>query len=140
MISFTVYAEPTPKGRPRFFVRKKKDGGIFMGAETPDKTRRAEEDFLLQALPVRPPTPLSGPLSVSFDVYRSKGMPKTRKGHSEAESGVLRPTTKPDLDNYIKCLDALNGVFWKDDGQIVTIIARKYYSAKPRVEVTITEL
>ncbi len=35
------------------------------------------------------------------------------------------PTTKPDLDNVIKLLDALNGIAFDDDNQIVEIMARK---------------
>ncbi len=140
MIVFTVYGEPTPKGRPKFFSRTMKNGKSFTGTYTPDKTRRAEEDFLSQALKVVPEMPLTGPLAVTFDVYRSKGMPKTRKGHEEAEKGFIRPVTKPDLDNYIKVLDALNGVMWVDDGQIVEITARKFFSSRPRIEVSISEM
>jgi Holliday junction resolvase RusA-like endonuclease len=35
------------------------------------------------------------------------------------------PMTTPDLDNIIKLLDALNGIAYDDDKQIVEIIARK---------------
>ena len=38
--------------------------------------------------------------------------------------------TRPDVDNGIKSLlDALNGLAWEDDGQVVKITAEKYYSS-----------
>ena len=48
---------------------------------------------------------------------------------------------KPDTDNYIKStLDGLNGLLWEDDNQIVDLIAHKYYSDNPRVEIEVTQL
>ena len=36
---------------------------------------------------------------------------------------------KPDVDNFIKStLDALNGIIWVDDSQVVEIGARKFYA------------
>lgn len=38
------------------------------------------------------------------------------------------PTSRPDLDNYLKALlDAFNGVVLKDDSQVVEFFARKQY-------------
>ena len=37
-------------------------------------------------------------------------------------------TSKPDADNYAKLiLDALNGVLWRDDAQVVRLFAEKVY-------------
>ena len=56
-------------------------------------------------------------------------------------SGAHRPIVKPDTDNYIKStLDGLNGLLWKDDNQIVKIVAEKYYSDHPRVEIEVEEV
>lgn len=49
--------------------------------------------------------------------------------------------TKPDADNYLKGVkDALKGIIWKDDSQVVDAFVRKRYSARPRIEVKIKEL
>ena len=56
-------------------------------------------------------------------------------------SGAHRPTVKPDTDNYIKStLDGLNGLLWADDNQIVDLVASKFYSDRPRVEIEVEEL
>ena len=55
-----------------------------------------------------------------------------------AEDEYIRPITKPDVDNYAKTyLDAFNGLLWLDDGQVVDLRTRKYYSENPRIEINI---
>lgn len=54
---------------------------------------------------------------------------------------VIRPTKKPDMDNIIKIIaDALNGIAYYDDSQIVDTAVRKFYSDEPRVVVKISEV
>jgi Holliday junction resolvase RusA-like endonuclease len=48
---------------------------------------------------------------------------------------------KPDLDNVAKAvLDALNGVVYVDDKQVIKLVAEKKYSLDPRVEVYVHEV
>ena len=55
--------------------------------------------------------------------------------------GDLRPIKKPDCDNIAKIiLDALNGIAFHDDSQIVTLEVFKYYSERPKVYVDIWEV
>jgi len=52
------------------------------------------------------------------------------------EKGEIRPTVKPDLDNCVKIVaDSLNGIAYKDDSQIVSVVADKFYSDTPRLEI-----
>ena len=37
-VTFMVPGEPVAKGRPRFGIRKTKDGGSYVSVRTPDKT------------------------------------------------------------------------------------------------------
>ena len=51
------------------------------------------------------------------------------------------PAIKPDIDNYVKAiLDALNGVAFRGDKQIISLNAKKLYSDKPRTEIEIKEI
>ena len=67
-------------------------------------------------------------LWVTFYVVRPKSAPKR----------VRYPTTRPDLDNYLKTLlDALDKFAFPDDAQIVNIHAKKAFAAvgtPPRIE------
>jgi Holliday junction resolvase RusA-like endonuclease len=52
----------------------------------------------------------------------------------------MRPVTKPDVDNLAKSvLDAINGVAYKDDNQIVDLVARKVYADIPFVKVFVSD-
>lgn len=37
-------------------------------------------------------------------------------------------------------LDGLNGLLWEDDAHIVKLVAEKYYSDHPRVEIEVEEV
>jgi Holliday junction resolvase RusA-like endonuclease len=55
-------------------------------------------------------------------------------------AGSERPTKKPDLDNLAKSvLDALNGVIYQDDSQIVSLHMTKVYSQYPGIDLLIRE-
>lgn len=142
----TIPGEPIAKGRPKFSARN----GIAR-AYTPAKTASAEASiayFAAQAMAGR--ELLTGALSVEITAYRAKGMPgsptarlntKARAEHDAAQAGTVRPTTKPDVDNYAKAVcDALNGVVYRDDAQITDLIVRKRFSTSPRLEIRIEVL
>ena len=85
--------------------------------------------------------PLTGPLVVTIKFYRAIQQSETKKRHRLKAQGNIRPTKKPDLDNYIKStLDGLNGVLWVDDNEIVELHTGKYYSDRPRIEIEVEEL
>jgi Holliday junction resolvase RusA-like endonuclease len=60
-------------------------------------------------------------------------------------AGEIRPTKggrgNPDLDNIAKAIcDALNGIAYHDDAQVVDLKVVKYYSDTPCVTVTVEEV
>lgn len=55
-----------------------------------------------------------------------------------AELGFIRPISKPDWDNVAKTYcDMCKGFLIYDDNLIIEGISKKYYSVKPRIEITI---
>jgi Holliday junction resolvase RusA-like endonuclease len=54
---------------------------------------------------------------------------------------VRLPTGRPDLDNYAKAVkDALTGIAYADDSQVVILQLRKIYAAIPSTEITVLEV
>lgn len=112
-----VYMKPVAKGRPRFGKGK---------TYTPQATVDAEQTIRLafKSAHKRYVAP-TGPLEVSITVQRA--LPAGRPKRMQQEQDVF----KPDLDNYAKLvIDALNGLAWKDDSQIVTLHLQKLPRAR----------
>lgn len=132
-ISFTVYGEPTAQGRPRFTRI-----GNHVRAYDPAKSHDYKQYVRAAALEVRPEKPLEGALTLTITTFKSIPKSFSKKKTAEAIGMNLQPITRPDLDNIIKGIkDALKGVIWGDDSQVVSIYASKWYSENPRVEVVV---
>lgn len=131
-ISLTVYGKPVPQGRPRFA----RVGG-FVKPYDPQKSGSWKDSIKWQAIQQKAPM-LVGALAMKLIFCLDKPKSTPRK--------VLYPAKKPDLDNFIKAVeDALEGVCYKNDSQIVQIQAIKAYCAKdyeerPCVKIEIVEL
>jgi Holliday junction resolvase RusA-like endonuclease len=112
--------------------------GGFARAWTPVATRQAESYFKRQAANYKPLTLILGAVAVEIKVYKSIPKSWSKRKREQAEQGLIAAAVKPDIDNYSKLvLDAMNGLFWRDDAQITELITRKYYAAMPRVEVKV---
>lgn len=135
-ILITIPGEPCAQGRPRFST-----AGGFVKAYDPAKSRNykayvkliAQEDIKEQCWKY---TEL--PLDVTITAYASIPSSKSKKFKQAAITGLERPAKKPDPDNIFKCItDALSGIAYKDDKQIVSATINKWYAEVPRVEVRI---
>jgi len=139
MIHLVVYGDPVAQGRPRFSTR-----GGFVRAYDPTKSRDYKDYIRLAAVEqMHGNPPLEGALGLSVRVYRGISKSMSQKKAALAENGEIRPITKPDTSNYLKMVeDALNGIVWRDDSQIVAYKEPfgKYYSATPRIEVDVMEV
>jgi Holliday junction resolvase RusA-like endonuclease len=137
MIKITIPGEAVPQGRPRFSTR-----GGFPRAYDPAKSREFKSYVrLLAAQAMNGAPPIEGAVSLVVVIYRA--IPKSfskRKRHLALEGEVL-PVTKSDLDNVVKSLtDAITGVIFRDDAQIVDLHACKLYDNTPRTEIQIAEV
>jgi len=135
-IEFIVYGKPVAQGRPRATTI---NGRIKM--YDPKKSSEYKNYIRLVASQHAPKELLDGPLQLTVRVYRPTLKSFSKKKKKLAEEGKIRPTTKPDTDNYIKGIkDALKNVIWKDDSQVVDLQVSKFYSEKPRIEVKIEQI
>lgn len=108
---------------------------------TPEKTVRYESLVALAAQEAMQGAQLiEGPVRITINIYCDIAQSWSQKKKNAALDGFIRPTGKPDWDNVAKAIsDALNGIVYRDDKQIVWALVTKQYAAAPRVEVMISE-
>ena len=125
IVRFKVSCNPVPQGRPRIIKR-----GQHYGMKDHEKSRDYKDMLRLLAHEHRMDPLLVGPLRLEL-------LFEIRRPQSCRKRDVWRDK-KPDLDNLIKAVtDAMTGVIWRDDAQIVALMAEKPYSDSPGVTVTV---
>ncbi|WP_298016716.1 RusA family crossover junction endodeoxyribonuclease [uncultured Castellaniella sp.] len=136
-VQFFVPGKPQGKGRPRAVAR-----GKFVRMYTPEKTASYESTVALaasQAMAGRPP--IEGPVVATLFIALPIPTSWSKKKQAQALADELLPITKPDSDNVVKAVfDAINGVVWADDTQVVDHTAKKRYRGRPGVSVTISPI
>ncbi len=135
-ISFTAYGIPAPKGSTKAFIPKGWNRAIV--TETNKHTRPwaaivkgAAIDAVKDVHIAFPEGPIS--IDLRFLMPRPVSLPKK----------VVHHTKKPDCDKLVRAiLDALKGIIWSDDSQVVEIRAQKFYAReaeRPGVSVIVKE-
>lgn len=85
--------------------------------------------------------PTSKPVRLSLEITLCVAPSWPRKRQAAALAGLERPLLKPDWDNTGKLVsDALNGILWVDDKQIVDGRVVKWYGLDPEVILTVETL
>jgi crossover junction endodeoxyribonuclease RusA len=139
-VTFRVDGIPAPKGSTKA-MRHRTTGRVIV-TETNPHTRpwaalvrdAAWQVLPRAALPLLPfPTGIAVHLGVTFILPRPVSLPKKVRAH----------TKKPDLDKLVRAVkDALTGVLWADDSQVVTMTAAKRYAGpdeRPGAKVAVGE-
>jgi Holliday junction resolvase RusA-like endonuclease len=133
-VTIIIGGPAVAKGRPRI-TRK----GF---AYTPAKTRRYEAHGRLaaqEAMDGRPP--IAVPVRAEITVDLPVPVSWSAKRQDAALRGEIRPTSRPDTDNYIKsALDAVNAIVVTDDSLVVELVAEKRYARIPKLSIVITPL
>jgi Holliday junction resolvase RusA-like endonuclease len=139
---FTIIGEPKPKQSARFCNA----GGLIKSYQSA-KVKANESDIRMQVLSQLPEgfELITAPIAIRklhFVFSPLKTMKKIDLMRIEHGAYVYKPT-KPDLtDNLSKGLfDALQGILYKNDSQIVSMDdVKKYYGNRPRIEIELEVL
>ena len=129
-IVLTIPGDPVGKARSRHTRY-----GVF----TPTKTVNYET-LIRELFAIYYPNhqPIIGPVWMKVVAYMRIPSSKSKKLKTEMREGRAFPTVKPDADNILKtCADALNGLAYMDDKQIISVTVDKRYSDTPRAEVVV---
>lgn len=130
VLDLRVFGLPVAQQRARVRIFTSKAGQPIASLYDPAKSRDWKRTVTAQVLPVKPPAPVEGALVLSLDFYfpRPKSLPKREIQHIK----------RPDLDNCVKAIkDALRGVVYRDDSQIVVLHASKGYGPSPGVQILV---
>lgn len=123
---FEIKGVPKGKARPRFT----KQGRAYTPKETRDYEREIADIAHTAAVvqgwcKANKGQPLRAEMVAKFPIAASWSKAKKQA----AILGEIRPTVKPDGDNIVKAvLDALNGVVFADDSQVVEHSIKKEYA------------
>ncbi len=120
-IAFSVEGKPIQQGSMR----------AFNNHIVHNKTKELMEwrSKVGQAAHLAGCTPIHGAITITmrFRYQRPKSVAR------------IQPTVPPDLDKQIRSiLDALTGIAYQDDAQVVQITATKEYQGSQGVDITIT--
>ena len=136
-VCFQVPGKPVGKGRPRAAKR-----GKHITLYTPEATATYESTVALAASQAMAGQPLiDGPVEVVMRIVLPIPVSWPKRNQAGALEGKVLPVVKPDSDNVVKAVfDAINGVVWHDDTQVVDMHVRKRYGAVPCVNVIVSQL
>jgi Holliday junction resolvase RusA-like endonuclease len=133
-VTIIIDGHAVAKGLPRVTRR----GFVY----TPAATRKYEAHGRMAAqLAMNGRPPITGPVSLFALVELPVPASWSRRKSNAAIVSSVMPTTKPDLNNYLKsALDSINGIVISDDALIVQLEARKRYGVDPKLVLLITPL
>lgn len=125
-----VFGLPVAQGRPRARHFQDRGGQTRVSVYDPATSRDWKRTVLAQCLDAKPIAPVTGPLAMRLEFYLPRGVSLPKK--------IVHHVTKPDVSNLVKAVeDALAGVIYADDKQIVSLCVEKRYSPAPGVLIRI---
>jgi len=144
-ISFRVPGIPATAGSKKPFLYRGKDGKQH-ASMAPDNKRQKPwmNQVALFASQVYRDPPMTGAVTLVIEFTFSR--PKSHFGTGK-NADVLKPsyakymTKKPDVSKMVRAVeDALTGIVWKDDSQVISLDASKRYGDRPGAAITIWEM
>lgn len=134
-ISFTVHGVAQPKGSTRAFMPK---GARFPVVTSDNKSLKGWEQTIRGELQVVMARTNKATLAAIFESPVAVGL-RFHLPRPKSKKKAKYPTTKPDVDKLARAaIDALSGVAFKDDNQVVAVQARKVYAdGAAKVEIII---
>lgn len=124
-------------GEPHGWARARANGQRFFTDRTTLSRKQAIAAWAIEAgAKVR-----EDALRVTVRAYFGAPKSASKKRIAAMLAGMEFPTKKPDGDNIAKIIgDALNGVAWRDDVQVVDWIIEKRWDVEPRMEIEIAPM
>lgn len=131
MVRFAIPGAPRGKGRPRFAGH----------AYTDNKTRAYEQLVQTCYRQEAGAFDFSGAVELSIMAVIPIAGSDSKATRNGKLCGLIQPARKPDVDNIAKIImDALNGLAWQDDKQVVRLSVCKIYGETAKTIVQVSEV
>jgi crossover junction endodeoxyribonuclease RusA len=143
-IEFFVPGIPKPAGSKSYMGTSKKGKAILVDSSgAAGKNWRASVQAFARESYQGPPTDAPVGLTVVFRLPRPKyhySQSKRNGRHVKESFARAYPTTRPDATKLLRAVeDALTGILWRDDSQIISQRVEKRYSEMPGADIWMTE-
>lgn len=123
MLDMFIPITPVAKGRPRFLGK----GKVY----TPQETLVAERSIKIlvkNEMSKQQIALTEDMVCLKMIFYYALPRKLSERDRLLADMDMLYKATRPDIDNLAKLVcDALNGILYKDDNQVVKLICEKKY-------------
>jgi Holliday junction resolvase RusA-like endonuclease len=134
MIIFTIHTPPVPQKKTRFTFRGKH----------PHAYNSSKKDLLALQWQIKayaPKEPFLGPMQIEYTFYMPIPKHVSQIKRRQMLNNIIKHITKPDVDNLAYIVtNAMKGIIYKDDSQIVKKTEEKMYSDDPRIVVKVLDL
>ena len=141
-IEFFVPGIPQPGGSKKGFYNRKAGRVVIV-----EDCKRNKEWRAVVALAARRAyhgEPLTGPVRLNIYFYMPRPKSHYGTGKKSGELKLTAPyfhTNKPDRTKLQRSTeDAMTGIIWRDDTQVVDGVTSKIYDRTPGADIKITEL
>lgn len=135
MYIFEIHTPPKPQ-RQTEMGKTKSGQRVFY-----DPSKLDKKIIQWQVAPHAPKEPLSGALEMQLTFYMP--IPKHIKGIERQAmlNNLIKPYKRPDLSNMQYLIEnALTGIVYKDDSQIVKVAHEKRYGEQPKTVIKVMEI
>lgn len=127
----------------RAFIPKVNVKKIFI-QQYPDPDTEAYEKMIREyaglLMNTKRLAPTEKPVALLVHAFRPIPESWSKSEKARALAGNIRPTSRPDGDNYLKIVDSLNEIVWRDDSQVVDGRVIKVYSDQPALRIEVREM
>lgn len=144
-VRFFVPGEPAPGGSKKIIPNRKTGRPIIV--EDCKRTAGWRRSVALAARRAWPGHPLDGPLKLEVIFLRQRPKTHFRKRGGKLTADIHEwaarelPTTRPDATKLLRSTeDALTGIVWRDDAQVIEQAAAKAYHARPGALIAISKI
>jgi Holliday junction resolvase RusA-like endonuclease len=138
VIAFTVHGKAEPAGSKTTGVSNRGQRYVRDSNPASKEWKRLVSQVAGETMNGQPL--LEGPLALTVEFFRPR--PASHFGkRGLLPSAPVFPTTAPDATKLVRAVeDAMQGVVYRNDAQIVSQVARKQYGEAARCEVRVQEI